>query len=1020
MNTARPSPQHHPYRPSLLLRALCLLAITTIAAIPLNAQRVAVSTRALQAIAANAAVDAGQLPVSQPLTLTIHLRPSAAQASALDQLLADQTDAASPSYHHWLTPDQFATQFGGTPDQLAALTQYLQSHGLSVSAVSAAHTRLTVTGTADQAQRAFAVDLHRFTISGIPYYANAAAPTVPAELSDRIAGISGLDDLPQPASARIALSGPAITAPGWLAPRTASLQAAVTASATAEVAAPVDTLTAITAAIDTNASPILSLTTAACASDLTPVDHDIYRNLFRQANAQGITVLSTSSCASATSPSFPGSLAEVTSLSTSSHEFTTPTAGTESRPAWQSAPGLPSDALRHEPDLTTASAAAFAQAIATLDEQTGSRLGNINATLYSLAKVPGLFTQPDAAPGAPSAGNWEPATGLGLIDLQTLLKVYPRGSYATTLDFQSSTYSVSYGTPFTLRVNVNASSFATSPPTGTVTFTASPQGVLGSAAVNNGSATLDSGVLPTGTYSIVATYSGDSNYAASTKGGVNVSVSIVNAGLAATLSPSVSVPYGATATVTATVTLPGSSASPSGDVYAQIQGVTGAFYTATLSPNPGGNSATANIVLSIPSAGSYTVEVRCQGNQNFQCQTPVLLPIKTVKGYTNTTITVNPAAPQAGEPIYITATVANAGNGTGAYTFGGSIGFYDSGKLIASAPVATNQATAGVSLSGVRTHYLTAVYSGDTNWNTSTSAAVSVLPTILPTALTITTNTNGFNSLSGINIIFTGSVTATTNFGSGPTGYVTFFDTYNGAVLQLGNGSPIIPNGPNASIVRQTTTGLLPGLHHIYAQYTGDDNYASATSAVTTLSISDFSLTMNPSTLTITRGQSATVTALIGASGGFTGNVSLGCSPPGDSNSTCNISPASVPVGQSATITFLTVAPRATRSPLRVSSLGGWSYATGATLATLFVFVAPRRRRFLPSLLLVLVAVSLTANLGCGLGTTIAAAPAGGGTGTNPSDPGTPLGTQNYTITAAGSDGVNVARHTYQYQVTVQ
>ena len=66
-----------------------------------------------------------------------------------------------------------------------------------------------------------------------------------------------------------------------------------------------------------------------------------------------------------------------------------------------------------------------------------------------------------------------------------------------------------------------------------------------------------------------------------------------------------------------------------------------------------------------------------------------------------------------------------------------------------------------------------------------------------------------------------------------------------------------------------------------------------------------------------------------------------------------------------------------------------------------------------------LFAVSLTANLGCGLGTTTTTTPPSG-TGTNPSDPGTPLGTQNYTITAAGSDGVNTVRHTYQYQVTVQ
>jgi hypothetical protein len=39
---------------------------------------------------------------------------------------------------------------------------------------------------------------------------------------------------------------------------------------------------------------------------------------------------------------------------------------------------------------------------------------------------------------------------------------------------------------------------------------------------------------------------------------------------------------------------------------------------------------------------------------------------------------------------------------------------------------------------------------------------------------------------------------------------------------------------------------------------------------------------------------------------------------------------------------------------------------------------------------------------------------------TTPTDPGTPLGTQSFTITTAGTDGVNTARHDYQYQVTIQ
>ena len=1003
-------------------RALTALLLLATLAPFLRAQRVPIATRSLQAIGASQAIDTGQLPVSEPLTLTIRLKPTTAQTAALDQILAAQLDPTSPHYHHWITPQEFGEQFGPSPSQLSAITNYLEAQGLSVTAVAPSHTRLTVTSTAAQAQQALAVHLRRFSVSGTPYYANADAPSLPDELAPFIAGISGLDDLPLPASARISIGTSANLIGPRLATKTGAPEPALSLSkgpvsetwvspAPQQTTQP-DDITNIATAIDANSSPILPLTSTACSSDLTQADIDAYRALFRQASAQGITVLATSSCQTAATSSFPASLAEITALTT--EPLQKASTGIEARPTWQAAPGLPADGLRHEPDLLTTSVSAFAQTIATLNQQTGSRLGNLNPTLYALAKTPGLFTQPDTE----SAGNWEPATGLGTIDLNTLLKVYPRGLTGVSIDFQASTYSVSYGTPFTLNAVINPTVFNNAAPTGTVTFTASSQGVLGSAAVSNGIATLTPGVLPVGTYTIVATYSGDGNYAASSKGGVNVYVAIVNANLQATLSPSISVPYGATATATVTVTLPGSSASPSGDVYAQIETVTGAFYTATLSPNAGSNSATANIVLAAPLPGTHTVEVSCQGSQNFQCQTPVDLPIQTVKGYTSTTIAVNPTAPQAGQPTYITAIVANSGNATGTYTYGGSIGFYDSGKLIASAPVATNQATASVSLSGTRTHNLTAVYSGDTNWNGSTSGAVAVLPTMLPTGLTLNTNTNGFSSLTGINIIFTGAVTTNVNYGTGPIGYVTFFDTYNGAVIQLGNGSVLVPNGPNASIATFTTTGLLPGLHRIYAQYTGDDDYAAVTSAVTTLSISDFSVTMNPTTLTVTQGQSAQASALIGASGGFTGNVTLGCSPPGNSEATCTVSPASVAVGQSATVTILTAAPRSRHSGQQFSVLRGWTCATGASLAALFFFLAPRRRPR-SSLLLVLFAVSLTANVGCAIGTTTTAAPVSG-SGSTPADPGTPLGTENYTITASGSDGVNTVRHTYQFQVTVQ
>jgi hypothetical protein len=67
----------------------------------------------------------------------------------------------------------------------------------------------------------------------------------------------------------------------------------------------------------------------------------------------------------------------------------------------------------------------------------------------------------------------------------------------------------------------------------------------------------------------------------------------------------------------------------------------------------------------------------------------------------------------------------------------------------------------------------------------------------------------------------------------------------------------------------------------------------------------------------------------------------------------------------------------------------------------------------MPLLLTSLIAMALVPVLGCSLGAT---------TQTTPpvTDPGTPLGTQNFTITTAGYDGVNTARHNYQYQVTIQ
>lgn len=54
--------------------------------------------------------------------------------AALEQLISDQANSASPSYHKWLTPAQFKAQFGPKPSDVANVVRKLQSAGFHITA----------------------------------------------------------------------------------------------------------------------------------------------------------------------------------------------------------------------------------------------------------------------------------------------------------------------------------------------------------------------------------------------------------------------------------------------------------------------------------------------------------------------------------------------------------------------------------------------------------------------------------------------------------------------------------------------------------------------------------------------------------------------------------------------------------------------------------------------------------------------------------------------------------------------
>src|SRR5579862_4963202 len=84
--------------------------------------------------------------------MTLMLKPSPAQQAALRQLLTDQQDPASPQFHRWLTPEDYATQFGASPRDLAKISAWLKSAGFRIEYTARGADFIAFSGTAAQVQ----------------------------------------------------------------------------------------------------------------------------------------------------------------------------------------------------------------------------------------------------------------------------------------------------------------------------------------------------------------------------------------------------------------------------------------------------------------------------------------------------------------------------------------------------------------------------------------------------------------------------------------------------------------------------------------------------------------------------------------------------------------------------------------------------------------------------------------------------------------------------------------------------
>ena len=105
------------------------------------------------------------------------------------------SDPASPSYGHYLTPEQFRQRFSPTAADLKAVRTWLADQGFSLVYTPANAHYVTAEGSVAQAEAAFGAQLNEYAVQGKTLRAPATALTVPATLAGVVAGVVGVDEL---------------------------------------------------------------------------------------------------------------------------------------------------------------------------------------------------------------------------------------------------------------------------------------------------------------------------------------------------------------------------------------------------------------------------------------------------------------------------------------------------------------------------------------------------------------------------------------------------------------------------------------------------------------------------------------------------------------------------------------------------------------------------------------------------------------------------------------------------------
>ncbi len=327
-------------------------------------------------------------------------------------------------------------------------------------------------------------------------------------------------------------------------------------------------------------------------------------------------------------------------------------------------------------------------------------------------------------------------------------------------------------------------------------------GILGTVSLIGGSATLslspDIYAFSPGAHFIHAVYSGDANNPVAISPDLTLTVVSRAATSVALTSSSNPSKFGRPVTFTARVAPSAASGT--------VTFVDGSSQIGTAAVSGG----TASITVSTLSLDTHSIFAAYNGDAYYAPSVSAPLSQTVSKGAVSETLTssLNPSA--TGQLVTFTATLSSA-------TATGTVSFLDSARVLATVPVTGGSAVFSTSVLAAGSHLISAIYSGDSDFNPSAATLTQFVKLATTTSLTV----SRISITYGQPVAFTASV-------SGPaTGSVQFMD----GPASLGFG---VLNKGTATL---NVTALSAGAHSIIALYGGDSSNAPSTSNPATVTV---------------------------------------------------------------------------------------------------------------------------------------------------------------------------------------